>query len=71
MPLDESQLKSEYSEKSVELRRQNAELKTVLQSYRREHGKLEIFFEQVIEAIQPIEPLRPVKFDKEIGRAHV
>jgi hypothetical protein len=64
MPLDESQLKSEYSEKSVELRRQNSELKSVLQSYRREHGKLEIFFEQVIEAIQPIEPLRHVKFER-------
>jgi len=63
MPLDESQLKSEYSEKSVELKRQNAELKTVLQSYRREHGRLEVFFEQVIEAIQPIAPMRPVKFD--------
>lgn len=64
MPLDESQLKSEYSEKSVELRRQNAELKTVLQSYRREHGKLEVFFEQVVEAIRPVTPLPPVKFDK-------
>ena len=67
MPLDENQLKSEYSEKSIELRRQNAELKTVLQSYRREHGKLEVFFEQVVEAIRPVAPLPPVSFEKKGG----
>lgn len=60
MPLDESQLKSEYSEKSVELRRQNAELKTVLQSYRREHGKLEVFFDEVKSAITPVREYEPI-----------
>lgn len=64
MSLNEKQLREEHSEKTAELRRQNAELKAILQSYRREHGKLEIFFEQVIDAIEPIEPLRPVNFER-------
>ena len=67
MPLNENQLRDNFSEKSTELRAQITELRTTLQSYRREHGKLEVFFEQVIEAIQPVEPLPPVSFEKKGG----
>lgn len=60
MPLNEKQLKDNYSEKSTELRAQISELRATLQGYRREHGKLEVFFEQVREAITPVREYEPV-----------
>ena len=59
MPLDEKQFRDNYSEKSAELRAQNAELRATLQSYRREHGKLEVFFEDVISSITPAREFEP------------
>lgn len=67
MPLNEDQLKDNYSEKSTELRAQITELRTTLQGYRREHGKLEVFFEQVIEAIEPIRELPLISFESRGG----
>ena len=67
MPLDEKQLRDNYSEKSAELRAQNAELRATLQSYRREHGKLEVFFEEVMSAIQPVTMMPPVNFEQKSG----
>ena len=67
MPLNERELKDNYSEKSTELRAQITELRTNLASYRREHGKLEVFFEQVIEAIEPIKELPPIAFESRGG----
>ncbi len=67
MPLNERELKDNYSEKSTELRAQITELRTNLASYRREHGRLEVFFEQVIEAIEPIKELPPIAFESRGG----
>ena len=67
MPFDEKQLKDNYSEKSAELKGQIAELRTNLQAYRREHGKLEVFFEEVMSAIQPVTMMPPIDFEKRGG----
>lgn len=40
MAFTEEQFKSEFSEKTEELKRKNKELESMLQGYRREHGKL-------------------------------
>jgi len=70
MSITEEQLRAEHSEKAVELRRQVSELKNVLQGYRREHGKLEVFFEEVREAITPVVEYQPVT-QKEAVRSGV
>jgi hypothetical protein len=64
MAFTEEQFKSEFSEKTEELKRKNKELESMLQGYRREHGKLEVFFEEVINAIEPIRALPKVKIDR-------
>lgn len=61
MSFTEEQIRSEHSEKTTELRRIIAEQKSILQSYRREHGKLEVFFDEVREAITPVKEYEPVK----------
>lgn len=65
--IDEQELRDKHSEKSEELRRKAAELEAILKSYRREHGKLELFFDQVIAAIRPVKESPPVKFEKKSG----
>ena len=59
--ITEEQLKAEHSEKTVELKRIIAEQKSILQGYRREHGKLEVFFDEVLEAITPVTERELVK----------
>lgn len=65
--INENELRDKHSEKSEELRRKAADLEATLKSYRREHGKLEIFFDQVIEAIQPVKESKPIKFEQRSG----
>jgi hypothetical protein len=60
MAFTEEQFKSEFSEKTEELKRKNKELESRLQLYRREHGKLEVFFEEVINSIEPIVMREPI-----------
>lgn len=55
--IDESQLKDRHSEVSDELRRRIREQDRVLNEYRKEHGKLQIFFDRVLDAISAIEPV--------------
>lgn len=69
--INEEQLKDRHSEKSEELRSKNRELESRLNQYRREHGKLELFFEEVVGAIRPVVERDPVKFDKRSGTAVV
>ena len=60
MAFTEEQFKSEFSEKTEELKRKNKELESMLQGYRREHGKLQLFFEEVVNAIEPIPGREPI-----------
>ncbi len=48
--------KQKYSEEIQELQRQLSEKDQVLENYRREHGKLEIFFNKITDAIRPLTP---------------
>lgn len=65
--INENELRDKHSERSGELRSKNRELEARLNSYRREHGKLEVFFDQVIEAIEPVEMFEPIKFEHKNG----
>ena len=53
-------LKSEHSERSEELKRVIQQKESQLQAYRKEHGKLELFFEEVLNAIVPIQERPPI-----------
>jgi hypothetical protein len=52
MALNEDQLKDKHSEVSDELRSHIKKLETVITDYRREHGKLTLFFNQIKDVIQ-------------------
>jgi len=68
MPLTESEFKAEYSEKVEELRRQIKERDTRIQAYRREHGKLQLFFDDVKNLIEPIQEREPIIFPKRLKK---
>lgn len=63
MNLSEDQLKEKHSEKYTELEAQIKEKDRILENYRKEHGKLEIFFNKVIDNISPLTPPMPVYID--------
>ena len=65
--LSERDLRIRHSEQSDELKRIINEKDQVLSTYRKEHGKLEVFFERVIAAIQPVEPQKREKTKSGIG----
>jgi len=69
--INENELKSLHSEKAEELRRKNKELESRLQSYRREHGKLELFFDEVLSAITPVDEPQPTVFETRQGTSVV
>ena len=52
--LTESQLKEKHSEKYQELESQLKDKDKILDNYKREHGKLEVFFNKVIDSITPV-----------------
>lgn len=58
--IKEHDLKIKYSEELEELRRQLKDKDKILDSYRKEHGKLENFFRPVREQIVPITPIKQV-----------
>lgn len=58
--LSADEIKGRHSEEKRELERQISQKDIALQEYRREHGKLEVFFNRVIQAIDPISPLDSV-----------
>ena len=58
--INESELRAKHSEQSDELRRQLQEKDQVLQNYRLSHGKLELFFADLKDFIQPLTPVEPI-----------
>jgi hypothetical protein len=52
--LTESDLKEKHSEKYQELENQIREKEQILEGYKKEHGKLEVFFNKVIDNINPV-----------------
>lgn len=61
--LSEEQLKGRHDEEKQQLHREIREKDTALRQYRKEHGRLEVFFNRVISCLTPIEPLQSV-FEK-------
>ncbi len=57
MAITGNELKNKHSEEMQELHRQLEKKDQVLENYKREHGKLEVFFKRVLNAIEPIQPL--------------
>lgn len=57
MSINKEELKHKHSEEMQEFRRQLAEKDQILNSYKKEHGKLEVFFQSLANQIQPIDPL--------------
>jgi len=58
--LSEDQLKSRHDEETQYLHGIIAEKDAAIKEYRKEHGRLEVFFNRVIACIEPIEPLDSV-----------
>lgn len=64
MPINENDLRDQFSERSQEYERLIAEKEKVLSDYRKERGKLEVFFEKITRSITPIEPLQIIYNEK-------
>ena len=58
--LSEDQIRNAHDEEKRELHRQLEEKDRVLDEYRKEHGKLEVFFSQVMAHVSPIAPLNSI-----------
>lgn len=56
MALSADQLKEKHSEKYQELERQLKDKDSILDNYKKEHGKIEILRDQIIAAINPVLP---------------
>ena len=54
MQLNEDQLREKHSERYLELEKQIREKDAILLNYKKEHGKLEIFFDRLTNFISPI-----------------
>lgn len=66
MALNENELRERHGEKYQELERQLKEKEEILEGYRKEHGKLEVFFNKVIDYIQPVIAI-PQIYTKPLG----
>jgi hypothetical protein len=60
MEIDEKRLKEKHSETYLELERQIREKDRAIENYRKDHGKLEVFFNKIIEEITPVVELPKV-----------
>lgn len=58
--MSEKELKGKHDEEKQQLHRELTEKESALKEYRKEHGKLEVFFNRVVKSITPISPLRSV-----------
>ena len=67
--LTEDQLKGIHDEEKQQLRREINEKDLALKEYRKEHGRLEVFFNRIISHIDPISPLDSV-FEKMYQKNH-
>lgn len=70
MPLKEAEIRAKHSEAVQELQDQLKEKDRILQSYKKEHGKMELFFNAVAGAIKPIESL-PLIYTPSTGKKSV
>lgn len=61
--LTESALKEKHSEKYQELESQIKDKEKILEGYKKEHGKLEVFFNKVIDNISPVVSLPKIYLD--------
>jgi len=61
--LTEKELKETHSEKYQELESQIKDKDKILDNYKKEHGKLEVFFNTVIDCIKPITTLPQIYTD--------
>lgn len=55
-PFSEEELKFKHSEKFKQLEEEIAEQKKVLMNYKKDHGKLEVFFERLEQVLKPFTP---------------
>jgi hypothetical protein len=55
--ISEKQLKQKHSEEFVEIQRQLKEKDQILENYKKEHGKLELFFSHIYDTIRPVMPI--------------
>ena len=62
--INESELKHRHNEEIQELHRQLKQKDQILNTYRKEHGKLEVFFRQIMDSIDPITPLPKIKIEE-------
>lgn len=62
--INEKELRAQHSEKSMFLSDQLRERERILENYKRDHGRLEIFFEQILNEITPIVPLPVIAHHK-------
>ena len=58
--LSEDELKGRHNEEKQQLQREIDQKDEALKEYRKDHGKLEVFFNRVISCINPVEPLESV-----------
>ena len=58
MALSKEEVRNAHSEKVEELKRQVSDGERRLDSYRKEHGKLDVFFDSVLSCIEPILPFK-------------
>lgn len=68
MALSEKDLRNQNSEIVEELNRQLADKDRIIKEYRKEHGKLQVFFDRVISKVKPIKPFSPVTIDRPPGK---
>src|SRR5574343_1341159 len=58
--ISEGELKGKHNEEIQQLHRELEEKESSLREYRKEHGKLEVFFNRVINHVGPVTPLKSV-----------
>lgn len=67
MALTKKDLQTQYSEQVQELRAQLSDKDRILQTYKKDHGKLEVFFDELRMYLTPLRPLPPRDINKGSG----
>ena len=69
--INEEQLRDKHSETSDELKSQLAKQAGILKQYRKEHGKLQLFFDALTPIITPLDPVPVFTPDEKIGTTEI
>jgi hypothetical protein len=69
--LNEEQLKGRHDEEKQQLHRELSEKDQAIKEYRKDHGRLEVFFSRVINCLEPIAPLDNVFKLKYLSLIHI